>query len=71
MIYTLQDFKLGKTFYYINPKGKIVQLIIHSGISPKSALTLSKAFVLFDTWSEANDTLIELNKTFTFYKDKQ
>lgn len=70
MPYTLQDFKSGKTFYYIDPKGKVVELIIHSGISPKGALTLSKAFVLFDTWSEANDVLKELQNTFTFYGDK-
>lgn len=65
----MQDFPSGKTFYYINPKGKIVELIIHSGVSPQSAFILSKAFVLFDTWSEANAVLIELKKTFTFYKD--
>ena len=69
MTYTLQDFKSGKTLYYINPKGKIVKLIIHSDISPNSALILSKAFVLFDTWSEANEVLTELKNIFTFYTD--
>lgn len=69
MAYTIQDFPSGKTFYYINPNGRIAELTVHSGISPKSALTLSKAFILFDTWSEANDMLTELKSTFTFYKD--
>ena len=54
--------------FYITPQGKIEEIQIHSGISPKNAQILAKVHVLYKTYEEAKEVLEEYNKAFTTFK---
>jgi hypothetical protein len=65
---TTEQFKSGSEWYFITPKGKVDSFIIHSGLSPAAAATLSKVLVVYPTWEEANKALTQFNKVFTYFK---
>ena len=64
----LADFVSKSKWYYITPAGTIDNFIVHSGLSPKSAYTLSKVHTLYRTWKEANQALTEYNSIFTTFR---
>lgn len=63
-----EQFTSGSEWYFITPKGKVDSFIIHSGLSPSSAVVLSKVLVIYSTWEEANEALIQFNKVFTYFQ---
>jgi hypothetical protein len=63
-----EQFKSGSKWYFITPEGKVDSFTIHSGLSPASAVVLSKVLVVYPTWKEANEALIQFNKEFTYFK---
>lgn len=63
----LEEFKSGTKWYYITTKGTVDSFIIHSGLSPKAAHTLSKVHRVYKTWEEANEAFKEYNKMFTTF----
>lgn len=66
----IKNFPSQSTWYYINKDGTIKSFIVHSGLSPHSAYTLSKVFVLHKTFEEANNALKEFNNVFNIFKLK-
>jgi len=58
-----EAFPNGRRFYYIK-NFKVEEKIVHSGISPMAAYTLSKIYVIYDSWSEANEALKDYQNTF-------
>ena len=66
----IKKFPSHSTWYYINKDGVIKSFIIHGGLSPYAAYTLSKVFVLHKTFEEANNALKEFNSVFNTFKLK-
>ncbi len=66
VIQTKPKFEPHSQWYYINNKGFI---IVHSGLSPKSAEVLAKVHTLYSDWNEAYKALEEYNKIFTTFKE--
>lgn len=64
----MSQFKSGSTWYYITPKGKIKEFIIHSELSPQSAEVLASVHRVYEDWSKANEALVNYNKVFTSFK---
>jgi hypothetical protein len=62
-------FTSGSKWYYITPKGKIKEFIIHSGLSPQSAEVLASVHIVYSDWTQANEALTNYNKIFTSFKD--
>ena len=66
----MTEFTSKSKWYFITPEGVIDNFIVHSGLSPESAKVLSKIFVVYSTWEEANTALADFNRTFTYFKRK-
>ena len=65
----MSQFTSGSKWYYITPKGKIKEFIIHSGLSPQSAEVLASVHMVYEDWSKANEALVNYNKVFTSFKE--
>ena len=62
-----KQFVPRSKWYFITPEGKIDNFIVHSGLSPQSAITLDGVFRTYATWQEANEALTKFNKVFTYF----
>lgn len=65
----MSQFTSGSKWYYITPKGKIREFIIHSGLSPQSAEVLASVHKVYEDWSKANEALVNYNKVFNSFKE--
>ena len=59
--YLYKKFYPGRRFYTIQ-NNKIKEHIIQSGTSMREAEAISKIYVIYDEWSEANKVLTKYNK---------
>lgn len=65
----IKKFPSHSTWYYITKNGIVNSFTVHSGISPHSAYTLSKVFVVYKTFIAANKALEEFNSVFNTFKN--
>ena len=63
----IKKFPSQFTWYYINKDGTIKSFIVNGGYA---AYTLSKVFMLYKTFEEANNALKEFNNVFNIFKLK-